>query len=615
MISVSKITDLSKATTVEFSTLEDLTKFVCSSDWAHSTFKNGHRASTNFLSTRLLVLDIDNTDENETCSLEQAKELFKDYLSIITTTKSHQVLKGNRIADRFRVILFTKEPITDPNVYAATWKSLYNKYKFVDRACSDNSRLWYSSKELISINKGEYYPVTKVEVEPNLVSYSGEEVNGIRGLETVDFHKMTRGTPKCLYALSHGIFISGIGERSHIFLKLAAYYRNIGYSKEVNYNILKGISRLNYRLYPENEQFSKDELWVNIIEPLYKENPNFKYIKNATGVDIENEIIKRYCDSISKVYAVPCCLHGKKEESALITTDEIATKFQSYAKDYDKNLIKTGLNSLDPYFSMSVGTVNILAASCGVGKSSWALNVLANAGTQDINSIFFSMDMPSFITFSKMALLVTNYTKEQIFEAYKSNNRKVIEEIKNKIKEVFNKTTFDFSSTLSLEDIKQRVYENQQKIGNKVSLCVVDYFSRLSSPYGDEYASVNFNALKSVEVATETEACFLYLSQVARNFGDGSTPIKSSRTSRGSGMIEEAASNVLTAYRPLMNTEHDNYTKIFIAKNRLGENKEITLGWNGAKGAFFDLNKEELDYFETELAPIVEERIKPKFNV
>ena len=72
---------------------------------------------------------------------------------------------------------------------------------------------------------------------------------------------MPKNTPRCIYALEHGVMVPGLGERSEIFLRLAAYYRNQGYPKDKAHNALKAVARMNSALYPEAEPMDKVEIY------------------------------------------------------------------------------------------------------------------------------------------------------------------------------------------------------------------------------------------------------------------------------------------------------------------------------------------------------------------
>lgn len=106
-------------------------------------FKHGKRdnASTEAYSN-LIILDID-----EGMSLDYAKEIFKDYYSIITVTRNHQKEKHGVICDRFRVVLLAdKYLFTTPDIYKGLMHNIQRYYNCkVDTACFDKAHIYYSN--------------------------------------------------------------------------------------------------------------------------------------------------------------------------------------------------------------------------------------------------------------------------------------------------------------------------------------------------------------------------------------------------------------------------------------------------------------------------------------
>jgi KaiC/GvpD/RAD55 family RecA-like ATPase len=454
------------------------------------------------------------------------------------------------------------------------------------------------------------YKFEKKEVKKSSI-ITTNELHAIRGLDDIDFSKCPKATPRCIHALMNGVALPG--ERSRVFFRLATFLRNSGFNKDVAYSTLKGVARINNELYPEFEPIGKSEIWNQHIASVYSEKSLEELSVGGFGTSPDNELIKKYCDHIKT--AKPCILHGKKDQKSLITVEETTNKFSVFAENFEKNLIQTGIQAIDSNMKLTVGTMSILAAACGTGKSSMALSILKNANEFGYRSIFFSMDMPLSVNYLKMATLVTKYTQDEILHAFRDRNKKITEEISLKVGEAFNLTTFDFGSTQTLEDIRDKINEVEQQTGEKIKFAVVDYFSRLTSPYSDEHTSANYLALKSVELANNSDVAFLYLAQVARAGGNGSTPIRSSRVSRSSGMIEEAAHNVVTIWRPFMgNKVNDNYLRMYLAKNRLGSISEHLLSWNGEKGLVKDLNEQEYTHYEQNLASIEEENQPKAFS-
>ena len=169
----SKVTD---STNHEIKNLHELADFIKLNVWNHFLYRNNYRLSTNFESTDLIVLDID-----DGLTVEEAQEKFQEYRHIIATTKSHQKNKlkadgtiRSRACDRFRIILPLDRTITTEESYKLTLKAadfiIGNKS---DQAAHDTARFWYPCEKIISINEnGRYwyprYPVTSEQQKDSL---------------------------------------------------------------------------------------------------------------------------------------------------------------------------------------------------------------------------------------------------------------------------------------------------------------------------------------------------------------------------------------------------------------------------------------------------------------
>jgi hypothetical protein len=137
---------LTEFLSTEVGTLEDLGSLITVFHWSSGIFKDDYRKKDNFQGAEFIGLDVD-----EGCTLAEAQELFKNYKHIIATSKSHQKEKNGIVCDRFRVILFFSELITDAQVFESTWFSLFEKFSFIDPACKDASRFYYPSVKIISL--------------------------------------------------------------------------------------------------------------------------------------------------------------------------------------------------------------------------------------------------------------------------------------------------------------------------------------------------------------------------------------------------------------------------------------------------------------------------------
>lgn len=449
----------------------------------------------------------------------------------------------------------------------------------------------------------------KKKVENVIVSDLGEDTSGIRGLNTIDFTKCPRHTPRCIFALEKGVMKPG--ERQVLLYRLATYYRNQGLEKEVAYRTLKGVAELNARLYPDSDAVTKEEIWNQAIYSAYHKDLDQKYVGHW-GTSPDNELVEKYCRLIKT--GKPCPLHSKNAStSKIVKIAEVSESFKDFAENFDKNSIKTGIDLIDKHMNITVGTTTLLVGATGSGKTTVALNIMENANRLGLSTMFFSLDMHHTLVYLKLAMKLTGYSKDEILAAYKNKDARKIDTIRQAIATKYDKTFFDFSKTMTMDDMMERVQEAEEKSGNKIKLVVCDYAGRVAGPFSDSYANARYNALKSIEVAERTDAAWIFISQISRNTGDGSTPLRTKRAAKESGDWEESATNVITMWRPFMGKgQDDDVVRIFLAKNRMGAELEQPLWWDGEKCAIRDMT--EVEYLEYKEMREKSEEQKKVFN-
>lgn len=243
MISYSKhITEGYKTVVVPF---RRLTKVVRSKfNYTAGTFKDGYRNKENYLNrSNVLILDID-----DGVSIEEAKEIFKDYMNIIATTKSHQKEKNGIVCDRFRVIIPTSSEVTlNKDEYSLMMEEVYKKYPFVDTVCKDASRFYFPSEtSIVKFNNGEnafnwkpFWEKAKEDEEERIrliefrKNFSGyrKPMYEYDTEEKIDYIRKICKTEKILQLLKYDErFVSG--KRNNYLYSVACYFMNLGMSDD-----------------------------------------------------------------------------------------------------------------------------------------------------------------------------------------------------------------------------------------------------------------------------------------------------------------------------------------------------------------------------------------------
>lgn len=161
---------------------EDIFKVTALYEYSATKFKNGKRNNISAKGVSSIILDIDDGQ-----TLEEGIETFKEFKSLIVTTKSHQIEKKGLVADRYRVILPLNQSIIDMEYYSKLMRYLTRFYD-ADIACSDPAR-YYSpnpNQEVYYSNSDKFFEVSKFD---EMIHESEEKVFGDTFSSDVLFEK------------------------------------------------------------------------------------------------------------------------------------------------------------------------------------------------------------------------------------------------------------------------------------------------------------------------------------------------------------------------------------------------------------------------------------------
>lgn len=208
---------------IEINSIEELCETITKTNYSQSIYKDNYRNLKNFFSAEIIALDVDNENEGDNHTIDEAVALFKDYKHIIAPSRSHRKDKGGKVADRFRIILFLSEPIINVKDFTATWHSINKLYSAIDAACKDASRYFYPSPDVYSKNPaGKLWPVAKhveAPVKEDIDVVLGSNKGQLAAL-TLDF--LLNGAPQ--------------GKRNDRLFKASKDMQEQGYTQEETVN-------------------------------------------------------------------------------------------------------------------------------------------------------------------------------------------------------------------------------------------------------------------------------------------------------------------------------------------------------------------------------------------
>ena len=516
---------------------------------------------------------------NEWFNPKELKNLVNDFAHDLETFDA-VVVNASRI---FRVPLtkhnstdYYKTPISFDELKALEIGEIFEVAS--DKYEPDSLEIWKPCEVPKTFDK-----IKTIELEPV------KKVSLVAGQEhDIDFSNMPKGFTKWKYAILNGYFPEGT--RSNALIILASTLKYLGYPADINHNMLKAAARLQAKRF-DTERFSKDDIWNTIILQVY--SPTWK-----GGCYSEES----FPPALQK-YLLECGVPKTRKErsSGLQNIKEIFGSFQDFAENIDKNTIKTGIEAIDRNTRITTGMLFGLLAGAGGGKTSIALSILNECSKNEEEAVFFSMDMNSNLIYQKLGQKHTGKNGEQIFNVFKNRDTKAIKEISYKINENYQNASFDFRTALSVDDMRNEVIDHEESTGKKIKLVVVDYLECIVGPYADPTANGGFvaNALK--DMASDLDVCVLLLLQTQKASGDVAEPLRSMRKVKGSSVLEQACSIIISLWREGFNPKQfddDIFMTFCCVKNRMGRLFEVDCGWDGVTGDVVDLAESEKEELE-----------------
>jgi KaiC/GvpD/RAD55 family RecA-like ATPase len=403
----------------------------------------------------------------------------------------------------------------------------------------------------------------------------------------LDLSKKPAQWKNCKWSLLQGNFDEG--QRHNALMVIAATCRGLGYDKQTTYYMCKSSLKKQSERTGQDE-FPKEELWKNIIEQsVFTDNwEGGQYTCSKDGW------LKDYCDRLGQHK----CQDKDEDEPPCVRLEDITAEFNDYAKNFEQNVIKTGIKPLDENVTLCTSTLAGLLGQPGAGKTSMAINYLRNTSAADIPSVFLSLDMGKPIVYAKLVQKITGHSFKAVLDLFKNDPREAAR-IAELLKDEYKNVGFNFKSGVTVPDIRTIVQEHEQTLGKKVKLLVIDYLECLSGPYADQTANTGFLANQLKDLSNDLGVCTLLLLQTQKHSTpDISDPLLSLKGVKGSSLIEQSCSTILTLWRDGYNPKHvqdDKYISFAVVKNRFGSLWSGDFSWNGLRGDIRELSEEEED--------------------
>ncbi len=384
-------------------------------------------------------------------------------------------------------------------------------------------------------------------------------------------------------AISQGIFPNGC--RNDALMILGATLKAKGMDRTQCYYALKASADKQSEVFGQ-DKYGKDEIWKNIITPIYSALWNGATYSTA---NFPEKLRQFYLDSgIPEITEV-------QGDNKPIDLGDLFGVFSKYAENIDKNTVRTGIKELDQNLKLQTQMLVGLVGVAGSGKTSLALQIMKNLSVEQETSMFFSMDMSTAQVYEKLARSSTEYGPDQIMRAFKNDQKHVKDDIKNKVIDNYENVKLNFRTAQTVADMKASVEEYEQSSGKKVRLVVVDYLEKLGSSYSDPTVGSGQNAKELQDLAKSLDCVVLVLLQTQKSKNPGD-PILSMRSVKGSSLLEQEMRVIISCWRDGYDPAHfddDKWMSLAILKNTMGSLGQVDLRWNGERGIVRELSPDE----------------------
>ena len=255
------------------------------------------------------------------------------------------------------------------------------------------------------------------------------------------------------------------------------------------------------------------------------------------------------------------------------------------------NFIPSGFIDLDALIAgFSPGTVSIIAARPGVGKTAFALNIMQNAVLKYGKKVaFFSLEMRKielvFRIWGCMASVNGDAIRRQRLSDDEWNR---LFDAAEKYKD--SKIYIDDTAAIDISTLRER--SKRMKRQYDIDMLIVDYLQLMHSE-GRKFQSreqeVADISRRLKEISKDLDIPIIALAQINRECESRAEKRPVMSDLRESGSLEQDADNILFLYRE--NTDSQE-TEVNVAKQRNGMTGTIKLHW---KGEFYRFSNLEQD--------------------
>jgi len=242
--------------------------------------------------------------------------------------------------------------------------------------------------------------------------------------------------------------------------------------------------------------------------------------------------------------------------------------------------IASGFTLLDEMLTgFHAAELIIIAARPGMGKTAFALNIMANIAKHEKKAaLFFSLEMPAYQLGLRLLCVESNVDSQRVRTGHINNEEK---KRIYRARERFNNSHIYIDDTASVNIMEIRAKARRLAQKEELGMVIVDYLQLVTAvSRGDRHLQVAEISRFLKQLARELNIPVIALSQLNRAVENRADQIPTLSDLRESGSIEQDADVVMFIYREekvKKDSEKKGIADIIVAKQRSGPVGEIPL--------------------------------------
>lgn len=335
-----------------------------------------------------------------------------------------------------------------------------------------------------------------------------------------------------------------------------------------------------------NKQQPIDDKFIALEQNINKDALN-TVIANSGVIDVQKyaKAIKEMSNKramLKIAQGVPALVNEKPVKDAI---DELSAQIYELANDEKSGGLKdakeasfeaiseikrhkeegTGLLGISSGFSdldlrtqgLKKGDFIIIAARPGMGKTTFALNIVEKVLENGEGVVFFSLEMPSSQLIFRMLSSLTSINLSDIMKANLSDDD--IERLSDAADAISSRDFYIYDrGDLTVHVVRAQLRRLMQKIPN-ISLCVIDYIGLMtnSSAFSERHLQIAEISRQLKLLARELQIPIIALSQLNRSLESRANKRPMLSDLRESGAIEQDADIIMFVYRKDFYKEQD----------------------------------------------------------